>query len=89
MMNYKVQNANRWKLELDQPADWAQSKPVGGYFLHEIVESATDLVIKTDMTQSEAKALCRRLNGGGGFNGFTPAFFCQTLPIDSYVVESD
>jgi hypothetical protein len=78
MMNYKVRITDRWKMEhpLEQPVNWGQSNPVGGYFLHEVVETATDQIIKTNMTQSEAKALARHLNMGGSFDGFTPAFFC-------------
>lgn len=80
-MNYKVQNAGRWKFDhpLDKPVNWAQEKPVSGHFLHDVVETTTNQVIKTDMTQSEAKALVRHLNMGGGFDGNTPAFFLERL----------
>lgn len=67
MVNYKVQNAGNWKL--DKPGQ------ASGYFLYEIVETSTNQVIKTDMTQAEAKSLCRHMNFGGGFDGWTPEFF--------------
>jgi hypothetical protein len=88
MMNYKVQNTNRWKLEqpLDKPVNWAQSDAVGGYFLHEVVETVTSQVIKTDMTQSEAKNACRFLNMGGGFDGNTPSFFLERIPKQTFSV---
>jgi hypothetical protein len=77
MVKYKVRNTGTWKLDqpLDQPANWGNSSPVSGFFLYEVVETETNQVIKTDMTQSEAKSLCRHLNFGGGFDGFTPGFF--------------
>ena len=70
-MNYTVQCANRWKL--DEPG------AASGHFLYEVLETTTNLIIKTDMTQSQAKALCRQLNFGGGFDGFTPAFFVEKV----------
>lgn len=90
MMNYNVRNTERWQLDhpLDQPVEWANSNAVGGYFLYEVVESTTEQVVKTDMTQSEAKAMCRHLNLGGGFDGWTPAFFLEQNPI-AYESEDD
>lgn len=69
MVNYKVQNAGRWKLD--------ENSQTSGHFLYEVIESNTDQVIKTDMTHADAKNLCRSLNFGGGFDGWTPAFFLE------------
>lgn len=35
--------------------------------------------VLTGLSQEEAKATSRRLNFGGGFDGFTPDFFLQKL----------
>lgn len=40
-----------------------------------IVEQKTGEVIEEGLVGGDAKAMCRRLNFGGGFDGFTPAFF--------------
>lgn len=40
-----------------------------------VVEKGTDLVIKTTSVQKEARDLCRSLNLGAGFDGWTPEFF--------------
>ncbi len=80
MVNYKVRNAGRWKLD----APGANS----GYFLHEVVETTTDQLIETDMTHSEAKSLCRHLNFGGGFDGNTPAFFLQKCKVFGFSEEN-
>lgn len=71
MVNYKVYNTGTWEFDV-------YSK-VSGHFLHAVVETNTNQVIKTDMAQAEAKALCRHLNFGGGFDGFTPAFFLEKV----------
>ena len=40
-----------------------------------VVETTTGQTIKSDISMSKAKVLVRHLNFGGGFDGFTPAFF--------------
>lgn len=45
----------------------------------DILETATKLIIKTFATREEAKALMRKLNFGGGFDGNTPAFFLKNI----------
>lgn len=48
---------------------------------NKVVEKETDLVVyKTDIVDDLTK-VCRNLNLGGGFNGFTPSFFCEEYPI--------
>lgn len=46
-----------------------------GIFL--IVEKDTDQIIRRCGCEREARDLCRSLNLGSGFNGFTPSFFLQ------------
>ena len=44
---------------------------------YQIIEKDTDLVIRQVKEEKEARELCRSLNLGAGFNGFTPAFFIE------------
>lgn len=44
---------------------------------YHIIEKDTDLVIRQVKEESRAREICRTLNLGAGFNGFTPAFFAQ------------
>ncbi len=76
MVNYKVQNMGVWQFD--------EYSKVSGHFLYEVTETNTNQTIKSNMTHGEAKALCRHLNFGGGFDGFTPAFFIETCK-KSYV----
>lgn len=69
MVNYKVQNMGMWEFD--------EHSKVSGHFLYEVVESNTDQIIKSNLTHGEAKAFCRHLNFGGGFDGWTPIFFLQ------------
>ena len=43
--------------------------------LCKIVETQTGQTIKDDLSREQAKNLCRHLNMGGGFDGYTPRFF--------------
>lgn len=45
----------------------------------DILETKTQLIIKTFNTREEAKALMRKLNFGGGFDGTTPPFFLKNI----------
>lgn len=40
-----------------------------------VVESETELHIYKSRSQREARNMCRSLNLGAGFDGFTPTFF--------------
>ena len=42
-----------------------------------IIEKDTEYVIKITKDQKSARAICRSLNLGSGFAGFTPAFFIE------------
>lgn len=46
---------------------------------NKIVEKDTGLTIEVCTTSREARKLCRTLNLGAGFNGWTPAFFTETF----------
>lgn len=41
----------------------------------DILEKSTSVLIKLEAEEQKAKDLCRKLNLGGGFNGWTPEFF--------------
>lgn len=49
------------------------------YRTWDLIEAPTGLVIKSALKKDEAKSLLRHLNMGGGFDGFTPAFFCNKI----------
>lgn len=42
---------------------------------YDVYETSTEQVIKTFTKATEAKELMKRLNLGGGFDGWTPSFF--------------
>lgn len=43
--------------------------------LNEIVETQTGNIVAGNLDANQAKTTCRHLNFGGGFDGWTPAFF--------------
>lgn len=44
---------------------------------HLIKEKATEYTVASFKSSREARRICRGLNLGSGFNGLTPAFFCE------------
>jgi hypothetical protein len=40
-----------------------------------IYEKSSDVLIELSLEEKKAKDLCRKLNLGSGFNGWTPLFF--------------
>ena len=71
MMNYKIVNTG-------------EMIDVGNGFgepAADVVEATTNQTIKSNIGSSKAKTLCRHLNMGGGFDGFTPAFFLAQIPV--------
>jgi len=48
--------------------------------LFEIIEKGSELVVTTREDKDEAVKLCRSLNLGSGFDGFTPPFFTLVYP---------
>ena len=45
----------------------------------DVLETATNQIIASFPTQKEAKDLLRKLNLGGGFDGWTPTFILKTI----------
>jgi len=79
MVNYKVQATGDWA-----PTPSVTQPGVKSGYVHstyEVVEVGTRQIIKSDITKEEAKTLCRHLNFGGGFDGWTPAFFLEKSNI--------
>ena len=68
MVNYKVTN---YTAKLSLPA----------IHLADVLEVPTGLTIRSQVPVGEARELCRHLNFGGGFDGYTPSFFLQKLEI--------
>lgn len=46
-----------------------------------IREVKTDIMIADNIPMIEAQDLCRSLNRGGGFNGWTPEFLMKDFPL--------
>ena len=44
-----------------------------------IVEKDTELTVMEKSNEKSARELCRSLNLGAGFSGFTPAFFTESF----------
>lgn len=49
---------------------------------YEIIEKGSELVIAARAEKDVAVKLCRSLNLGAGFDGFTPTFFTLKYPDD-------
>lgn len=43
----------------------------------DILEKETGILIDLKISEQEAKDICRKMNLGAGFNGFTPSFFAN------------
>ena len=52
----------------------------GEDFVWSVHENTTDQTIASYYFEDDARSLAKHLNQGGGFDGFTPAFFL--LPFD-------
>jgi hypothetical protein len=46
---------------------------------YDIVEKETNVVIELKRDEKEAKDLCRKLNLGAGFCGWTPMFLAEKM----------
>ena len=44
---------------------------------YDIVEQQTNVVINLKYGEKKVRDLCRKMNLGSGFNGFTPDFFAN------------
>lgn len=49
----------------------------------DILERKTDVTINLKTNESRARDLCRKLNLGSGFNGFTPDFFANLRGLET------
>lgn len=63
-MNYKLVN---YTAHIDAPQK----------LFCDVLEATTGHIIESGLPRREAMDMCRTLNFGGGFNGWTPAFFLQ------------
>ena len=52
-------------------------------FVSSIFETRTEQYVVMSMPALEAKTLCRELNFGAGFDGFTPNFFNARIGTSS------
>ena len=75
MMNYKLVHAGIGEIK--------NTHGKYGTAVYDIIETKTNQVIREKVPEymNEAKNLCRHLNMGGGFDGFTPAFFLAQVPV--------
>ena len=64
MVNYKVTN---YTAHISNPADISA----------DVVEVTTNQTVEKGVPVAEARTKCRHLNFGGGFDGWTPAFFLE------------
>lgn len=48
---------------------------------YDILETKTGHIIKSDLSQNEAKEITRKFNFGSGFDGWTPQFFLSKLVL--------
>jgi hypothetical protein len=48
---------------------------------YNIYEKSSDVLIELSFEEKKAKDLCRKLNLGSGFNGWTPLFFAEKHKI--------
>lgn len=73
MVNYKVKN---YTAHIDTPSS----------VYADVIEVNTGHTIRSGLSVDKARELCRALNFGGGFDGFTPAFFIENntkISLDS------
>lgn len=74
LMNYKT---------VAKPGEWEPIPNTDGKYvtsMYDIVEAKTDHVVATlPGFNDQAKAMTRHLNMGGGFAGWTPAFFLEQI----------
>lgn len=48
---------------------------------YSIFEKESDITIDLRTDEKKARDLCRKLNLGSGFNGWTPPFFATKYPL--------
>lgn len=88
MVNYKIVNDNQL-VAMDTPLRGADPM---GYVERggDILETKTAQIVLKGLGMRKAKEMVRHLNFGGGFDGFTPAFFLaereKTLELTEVLV---
>lgn len=50
---------------------------------YDIIEKDTDTVIDLKTNEKRARDICRKMNLGAGFNGFTPLFFAGLRGLEA------
>jgi hypothetical protein len=48
---------------------------------YNILEKVSETIIELETNEKNARDLCRKLNLGSGFNGWTPAFVAEKMKI--------
>lgn len=78
-MNYRL---------ISKPGEWSPIPNTDGKYVtqnYDILETQTNQIVAENVPgfNDEAKRLCRHLNLGGGFDGWTPDFFLKRLAVSS------
>lgn len=58
-----------------------------GFFY--VKETITEQIIKCFSNKETARKFMKHLNFGGGFDGFTPAFFLKKFPVKAVLNQQD
>lgn len=51
---------------------------------YNILEKETDALIELEKPETETRDICRKMNLGSGFNGWTPGFFIERPNVVYY-----
>lgn len=70
MVNYRVEKDNILTQVITTMSE-------GGAEGFSVIENVNGHIIKSGLSKAGARALCRSLNFGGGFDGWTPQFFLE------------
>jgi len=49
-----------------------------------LFETESDVTIELHATEAKARELCRKVNLGSGFDGWTPPFFAVKYPLTTH-----
>jgi hypothetical protein len=58
-------------------------KVINDTSLFKVVEEETQQVVFVSNKEKNARNICRDLNLGSGFGGWTPTFFCQDFKLSA------
>lgn len=73
MVNYKMVNERMVPMNTPLGGYEAGYAEIGG----DILETKTNQIVKRGLGMRKVKEMVRHLNFGGGFDGWTPAFFLE------------